>query len=415
MLKMITMKKSSVLVLVLCVTAVLFTLSFRAPSIFTEEVFDHEWHTSTVLRHLEIWNEQGALNPFFVPSVSYDREVDKHINNHSSIQVGRPGYFDDDGNYYYVSYPPFAYIAPYLAFKITGIEPNVIGVRLFNLATQIATATVLLALLYRMTRNIAIGFLGFLLYLFLPISLYMHTANYMSDMFVQFFFALSAYLFYVLISSREKTTVSTYVPLGITLFLMLYTEWIGIFVCAFLFLYELIKKGSPHRIPLLAMSMALPVFTLAIVFLQYVSVADVSSFLSVMFDRYTHGYVPEEVVHPLFQLDEIMKNYVKWFAPTFLATILLGALVLLVKKVKIFSQAHAPSFAILSFLIVPVLFHHIVFFDWTAFEIHFFSVLKTTLFFCILLPLLINRLWLYQGGVRKALLRTWVVFVVIAL
>jgi hypothetical protein len=135
----------------------------------------------------------------------------------------------------------------------------------------------------------------------------------------------------------------------------------------------------------------------------------VQQFLSVMFDRYSPGYVPEEVVHPLFQLDAILKNYWDWFGPVFVTTALLMLVWVLVTRRSISANRmmHSAPFVVLLFFVVPVAMHHIVFFDWTAFEIHFFSVLKTVPFFCVALALLIHRLWLIGGQTRRrALVRT---------
>ncbi len=234
------MKKSSLVILGLLLVATFFPVALRYQALVANTVFDYEWHSSTVLRHLLIWDQQGLSSHHFVPGVSYEGAVNKHIDNHSSVEVGRQGYSDAKGNFFYVSYPPFAYIAPYVVFKVIGVEPNIVGLRVFNVVTQIATAGVLFLLLLRMTRKPAIAFLGYCIYLFSPIALYMHGVNYMSDMFVQLLFALAGYFFYVLITKEKDLHYwKTYLPLAITLFLTVYTEWIGIFVCAAIFTFYL--------------------------------------------------------------------------------------------------------------------------------------------------------------------------------
>lgn len=39
----------------------------------------------------------------------------------------------DDGVLYYLSHPPLAYDLPHLLFTLTGAEPNVLGLQVFNL------------------------------------------------------------------------------------------------------------------------------------------------------------------------------------------------------------------------------------------------------------------------------------------
>lgn len=420
MQKRTIMKRNNAIVLGICVVVTLFSLGIRWESIVTPRAFDYEWHTATVLRHLEIWHEDGGLTHHFVPPVTYPGESNKHINNHSSIEVDRMGYSNDAGDYYYVSYPPFAYIAPYALFAASGFEPNVVGLRIFNVLVQIATASILLLLLYRMTKNVYVGLIGFCLYLFTGISLYMHTVNYMSDMFVQVLFVLAGYLFYTIITSRKEVLHREYIALALTLALTVYSEWIGLFICAALFFYAFIRRRERFALPLLLMSIIIPIVVLTATVLQYASVSDTGSFLSVMTDRYLNGYVPEEseagsVSQLLIALG---KNYLKWFSPLLMSLVLFAALLWFggrkAKEDSITSLRFA--YPVLYFFALPVVLHHLVFLDWSAFEIHFYSVLKTVPLFCIIIPLCLYKLWLLKTP-KQTLIRitsAFLFFVIIA-
>ncbi len=414
------MKRNNAIVLGICIVVTLFSLSFRWESIVTPRAFDYEWHTSTVLRHLEIWYEDGGFTHHFVPAVTYSGAANKHINNHSSIEVGRMGYSDGAGNYYYVSYPPFAYLAPYALFAATGIEPNIVGLRLFNILVQIATAGLLLFLLYRMTKNPYVGLIGYCLYLFTGISLYMHTVNYMSDMFVQVLFVLAGLLFYEIVTAKGQEQTGKYIALGATLALAVYSEWIGLFMCAAVFFFAVARTRERYARPFLLMSMSIPVVVLAVTVLQYASVADLGSFFSVMTDRYLHGYVPADtaegsVPHLLAALG---KNYLKWFSPLLTSLFLFVGLLWIGGRKADRESVMSLRFAVpvLYFFTLPVLLHHVVFLDWSAFEIHFYSVLKTVPLFCVLIPLLLYKLWLLETP-RQLLIRViaaCLFFVVIA-
>lgn len=403
------MRNDKVIVFGVCILLTIFSIAIRFESLFTDRPFDYEWHTSTVLRHLTIWHEEGGFRNHFVPSVSYGGSSDKHINNHSSIEEGRMGYGNEAGDFYYVSYPPFAYIAPYAVFTMLDVAPNIVGLRLFNVAVQIVTAGLLLLLVYRLTRDPYAALAAYALYLFSGISLYMHTVNYMSDMFVQCLFVLGAYLFYRIISGVDKEKERLYYGgLALCLSLAVYSEWIGLFICGFIFLYALLFRTRGFSRPLLLMSAIIPSVVVLGVVVQYASVADLQTFLAVMSDRYLHGYVPAEseaaTVPSL--LKALGLNYLKWFSPVFFLTALLCALWLLGKR-AVTGESSPPRDmrlpSVLAFLIVPVILHHGIFLDWSAFEIHFFSVLKTVPFFCVLVPVLMHQVW-----TRRTLIYPWV-------
>lgn len=396
------MKKNKIDIIAVCAFLACVSIGIRLPSILLESPADYEWHSATVLRHLQIWYADGALEHNFVPPVSYAGDANKHIDNHSSIEKGRMGYARPDGTFYYVSYPPLSYIAPYMSFTLLGIEPNIIGVRLFNVLVQVATASVLFALVYRVTRNSFASVVGYALYLFAPITLYMHAINYMADMFVQLFFALCAYWFFVIIDTKHASVQRVryvYAALGVSLGLMVYTEWLGLFVALFLIVYSLYHRTAPYAKTLIGLGIGVPLCVLAFLVLQYASVADLQTFVAVMVDRYVYGYTPDaETQNALQQLFVVVQRYVKWYWPFIItAPVLLGV----VYYLRAFLHATRSGFSrvlpLLLFLAVPPVLHHLVFLNWTAFNIHFFAVLKSALFVSVFTALCVHAIWTYRA------------------
>jgi len=393
--------KGNLLLILGCLGVILLSLSFRAQWIFTTDIFDYEWHSSTVVRYLEIWEQKGGLSGLFVPSVTYEGEANQNINNHSSIQIGRLGYSDANGDFYYVSYPPFAYIAPYAFFKLLFIEPNIIGVRVFNLLVQFATAGVIALLLLQITKRREIALLGFSLYVFLPVSLYVHGTTYMSDMLVQLPFALAGLFFYNFLSATNKRLKKRYLLLlGASLFFAVYTEWLGVFMCAFMGGYALVhwfKKGTYAR-ELFLVSAGAGSLAIALTVLQYASVADLRTFVAVMSDRYLNGYDSTETVSPLAsQIGAIVANYVKWHGVAILSIIILYGGLILARLRGFTVSKHVRAYEhlgpVLFFFTVCVVLHHTVFLDWTAYQVHFYSLLKSALLIALVLPLLCD-VWL---------------------
>ncbi len=72
---------------------------------------------------MQIWREDGLLKHYGAQIMNYPGEANKYINNESL------GYFDSNGDDYYESYPPFAYMFPYLIFTVINIYYNQYGIQ----------------------------------------------------------------------------------------------------------------------------------------------------------------------------------------------------------------------------------------------------------------------------------------------
>ncbi len=411
--KMSIMKKNNLLLgIIACALFTLFSLAIRFESIVSREVFDYEWHSSTVVRHMMTWYEEGALTHHFAPPVTFPGTANRHINNHSSIEDGRLGYQSDEGVYYYVSYPPFGYMAPYLTFLAFGVEPSVLALRIFNVVTQILCAGLLFVLMYGITRNTLASVGAYCLYLFTGISLFMHFANYMSDMFVQVFFIALGLLFYEIISRKRAIRADWmyYTAFTAVFCAMVYTEWLGICVAGFLFLYGIYARKEVYGIPFIVLSVTVPSVMLMLMFVQYASVADLGTFLSVMADRYALGYHKSTLGEPVstpMRFVQILAHYGKWYWMHITVVLISGLVLFFRKEIHSFlrSLSVPNTLAILLFFGVPVLLHHVLFFNWTAYKIHFYSVLKTAPFFALVIPLAFMHIaHTYKGKLSTAVL-----------
>ena len=103
----------------------------RLPKIGRPLSEHHEWLTATSILHIQIWYENGIGRYHFAPVLSFNNKADKYINNWAS-----EGMVDKEGNYYYTSYPPFAFIFPYFIFKFLHIYPTHTGLQIFNMILQ---------------------------------------------------------------------------------------------------------------------------------------------------------------------------------------------------------------------------------------------------------------------------------------
>jgi len=373
-----TMKKNKILIALAFTFVVIVSVTIR-PFFFSPELSNDEWHMSTTLRHLEIWDSNNPWSFSFNPVVTYQGPSDKFIDNNASNEEGFPTYTDTKGNYYYTSYPQFAFIAPYLFFKILFLHPNPVGLRIFGALVQILTAFFIYKILFYITKKKMVGFIGFTSYMFLPVAMYYHT-NYMSDMLVPLFFMSTAYLF-IKIVSEETYTKKTAVLFILSIFLMIYTEYLGLFVAGVILIYGLINHRKKFSRLLIWSSTLIPVFAMFLIAYQYSTTNNMGSFLYVMINRYTGSY---KIAGTSFidNVIVIIGEYWTWYSYSFiviLSFLALKYITSLAREQEIHKEKKAHVLKIKNtfyVLFLPVLIHNLVFINWTAFHARYFSTLK---------------------------------------
>ncbi|MCH8331053.1 MAG: hypothetical protein IH946_06695, partial [Bacteroidetes bacterium] len=122
---MIGIPVSSKAQFVLLLTIFLISVLVRWPNIDRPLSKHHEFCTAFTLIILE--NNILYDRPLQTISLSYPLPTDKYINNFASRV------HDDQGNYYYISHPPFGFIFPGLIYKALGLIPSVLSLQLINL------------------------------------------------------------------------------------------------------------------------------------------------------------------------------------------------------------------------------------------------------------------------------------------
>lgn len=179
--------------------------------------------TAISLRVLQIWQEEGASKYHFAPVMNYPGEANKYINNHANAS-GRT--LDDEGNHYYTSHPPFAFILPYFCFQALSIEATVLSLQLFNLFIGILSCHLLFEIaMIVFARNRTFSLISTVLYAFSPAVLWFQGNTYMSDILVHFFFLLQVLMYLKLLQRFTNTRMAL---LFLVSFLMVYTSWLGV-------------------------------------------------------------------------------------------------------------------------------------------------------------------------------------------
>ncbi len=409
-----TMRQNKGLVLA-CVAVVLLSILFRLHA-FSPSIISGEWHSATVLRHLDSWNNDGPWKFAFNPVVTYSVGANKFIDNNASNQEDRLAYTDSDENYYYTSYPQFGYIAPYLFFKVLFTDPSIVGLRIFGMLVQVGTAILLFKILHHVTRQKSVGFVGFAAYMLMPITLHYHADNYMSDMLVPLFFVSSVYLFLriVLDESRSRLIAVLFI---LSIALMIYTEYLGLFVAGVMLLYGLFNRKEKFARLIIWTCTLVPAATMFWIAGQYAMVGSLDSFLAVMVDRYANSYTPYTNFSAVMQ---IVSQYWRWYLPVIVVIL---SLLLVRWLISLAAKQEEPNVGgyekrgvhlVLLVSVLPVVIHHAVLLHWTAFHAPYFATLKGAPAISILLALAVWHV-LYRTKVHnyKALVFTVSAFLVL--
>lgn len=370
-------------------TVFILSVLIRLPNIDRPLSANYEWVTAHALITNTIWQDDGIARHNFNPVYTYANPNDYNIPAPSGIQ-------DSDGRYYYISFPPFAFIFPYLVFKVVGADVSVLSLQLLNIILHFLCALMLYYLidnLYNSKRvNIFIpGLLGFCIYTFNPANMWYHSNVYFSDTLVQVFFIATIYCFFRLYTSEYNDKTWPLIGLSVFLFLTTYTEWIGAFLGFTLFLYALwlIRSDKKNGLSLLIATTVATGSALLLTVIQYSSISGFETFLDGILGRYSqrnghsgHAYFYSLEGH-LFLLNKYLRN----FFPTFLVLISSVFIYLIFKKERFTLKPEEKSLLFISLL--PVLFHHGVFFEFTV--QHDFSLLKSSVFLVILIAALYSR------------------------
>ena len=376
----------------------LLSVAVRWPHLNRPLSAHHEFCTAFSLRIMQVWDKEGISNLGFNPAMNYSNPADKYINNHAN-QSGKM--LDAHGNYYYVSHPPFAYYLPYFVFKLMYIKPGVLPLQIFNMTLHFISGlfvyfTVCL-LSFNRARSLPYrsALVAYVIYLFLPVTLWFQGNVYMSDMAVHTLFVIGVYTALKMII-RKKFYSPKYIFLYVVvLALMVYTSWMGLFFAAGVLIYSLLHVRDIKGFRILIYSTLLvSVFVLQIIVYQYAQINGLSAYIQEMLSRYlvrgSVGETDKGLFHFMFSylwyIKNIVYNYLVNYLIVYLIITLFVWLAISRKKLKIIFSENGYRFIWLS--ITPVVLMHIVFLNYSQ---HDFTALYASLFFSVLLGILYDK------------------------
>ncbi|KKS98617.1 MAG: hypothetical protein UV73_C0001G0138 [Candidatus Gottesmanbacteria bacterium GW2011_GWA2_43_14] len=369
----------------------LLSLSFRFENLKRDLDFNG-YITAHTLLTLKIWEKVGIKQYNFSPVYTFPNENDRHISNLGGIK-------DIYGNYYYISYPPFAFIFPYFVFQIFKVPSGVLSLYILNLLIHLVASYFVyltLSVLFPVKEGKLPGkfaFIGFIVYLFISGNLWFHQNLYFVDIFVQVFFVISTYLVMNILFNEKSRTNMYFSLFFIVSFFMAYSEWIGLLFSLSLILIAIFKRKDTIYQKIAVVSGSASFMAVFLTLLQYSRIAGAGEMFSGMWQKYQDRSGLFFSAKPYLN---IVYFYYINYLPAFIFIMI--ALFLIRKKrlisVKLLSKK---SGHLLYFSLCPVILHYLVFFNFNS--NHSFSVLKTSLFLSVITSLsLIYIMQVFSNG-----------------
>lgn len=388
------MSRRSLLVLLAAFTV---SVGVRWPLIDRPLSAHHEYCTAFTLIALTNWWEDGIAAHHGVPSGGWVRPAkdlyppDRFSRNERAIGL------------YYFSHPPLAYDVPYALFRTLGVAPNASGLQWMNILFHLVTTLAL----FRVVQ-IAAGvgaertaLLAAVLYLFLPVTLWFHGNAYMSDMFVQVPWVLHLVFAMHVLKRDAVPSRWIWVGHGITLFLVLYTSWLGVFaaltgVAAAALRWR--RGRTEPWCPVVGLSVLAGAAAFGLTAWRFLQVIDARALLDHYMERFAvRGSIGagQDLV-PL--LKQVLVNYRISFLPLALLLLLLFVRRLVRKEPAVVPSGDFQLFLLLTGL--PVVLDHALLLQYAA---HDFAALKAAPMLCGLAAWSLVRLGVRWSRVALAL------------
>lgn len=272
----------------LFVLIVVFLISvFARIGLVNNVVSNYDHCDFFLLTTYENWNERGIKDCHFTPVLTYNNPGDKHVAYYKRLE-------SKEGDNYFVSFPPFAFLFPYTIFKVLHVVPGKLAIQVFNMFLHFVSAFFIYLLLFRhYIKNDPLrlhlpSLVAFTVYLFIPILLYAHAVVYFPETLGQVFWIIALYLSMRWVDAGVEAKRKTAYLLATVVFFMIYTEWIGIFYVIILLIAVQRSKVIELADKLFLMKSVFISAASAIVltFVQYSSIDGVVSLLKAFVIRY---------------------------------------------------------------------------------------------------------------------------------
>lgn len=239
--------------------------------------------------------------------------------------------------------------------------------------------------------------IGFALYVFNATNLWVNGNLYFSDMLAQPFFIAIVYTFLLYINTDTEKTRKIYFSLLIFFsFLIVYTEWIGVFVLFICFIVSIFfVKKNKNIIYLMFLMPVAGIMAIVLTAYQYSLVDGWDSFSTFIIEKYQQRSGATDLAQGNFTLKnpvahDALKNYfVDGFLPLLWGIVITSfiAAIVFILSYKKTAKFNLNGFLVLVLSILPVLLHILFLFNFNSW--HNFSVHKSSFPFVIIISFLL--------------------------
>ncbi len=191
---------------------------------------NYEWLIAHCLVTYDVWKQDGVFHHHFLPVYTYQGSTNHHI------PIGDLGSVEKNGRLYYISYPAFGFIFPYIATFGWAYEPLVL--KIFNIFLHLISAIFLWKILISFLSSLA-TFLSVTYYLLQPNLLWFHGNVYFLDVLSMDILIIQLYLTLQYIQNPNQKNSILWLLIN---FLLCQTEWIGYLILFTAGLYTIYKK-----------------------------------------------------------------------------------------------------------------------------------------------------------------------------
>lgn len=355
----------------------LFVLSclLRFPNLNRPLATQWEQCTGISLMQLDIWQKSGVNNFHYLLPINYSGVKELHIQNWPAYKPAK----DENGNYYYLSFPPFYLLVPYFLHKLFSITISPLYLQLLNILLHFLT----LILILKISRFVfppksqhldIIGLTACFIYTLSPSPLWFHTNIYIMFPFAIPILLASTYFFL----KNRLSAVSKFthlLPLGICLFFLCYTEWVGFLTSFTYIIWGAIAyiKHKQHKDLWLILVSGLAAFLALTLFIwQGATAVGLENLFNFHFAKYNEYSGSIKGSSFLLFLSRLALWFGRGYAPVILALLVL-LLMVWHKKGTLKNLQTYPGGLLLFALVLPSALHHLLLRDFTIH--HEFSTL----------------------------------------
>ena len=250
----------------------LFFLSilFRLPNLNRLVSKHHEFMTALILINIESWRQAGGGDKFnYVPVLNFQNPGDKYF--------GRNIYTDRKGNQWYLSLGPGWYIIPYFIYQIFHLPAEPIYLHIINLFFNLFSIVLFFYFLEKMLtpekeNKYHIVIAGCLLFMFTPGVLWYFGNGYAHTGIMMPFVIAILILTMPMLTSSKNINFTKLSWLSLMIVLLIYFDWLGVFICFITALFALWKMKYDKRYAWLLLTLFFASVTgIMLLFLQFSS------------------------------------------------------------------------------------------------------------------------------------------------